>query len=266
MRFGQTTGVTFQAIDSFVSENMRGKGIFTKLAWAYEEYATQLGADLFWGFPNINAAPAWFHKLDWQNHGQVPFLIKPLRAGFFCRKFGLSIDFPLSFAKDQNLRPITSIGNWGDYLWEFVSGNIKVGRVRDKEYLNHRLFNCPQSDRYRVVTNADINRPVILASRQEEKHGGKIAYLMEALGGSDLEEILMSELGYLRLMGAELVLAWAFPWSPNYKILRRAGFLPLPARFRPINIWLGSKSKTEHAKSSEKKENWYLSYLDSDTV
>ena len=64
MSLGRTTGVTFQAIDSFVSENMRGKGIFTKLAIAYEEYATQIGADLFWGFPNINAAPAWFSKLN----------------------------------------------------------------------------------------------------------------------------------------------------------------------------------------------------------
>jgi GNAT superfamily N-acetyltransferase len=85
MQFGSETGVAFQAVDSFVSESMRGKGIFTQLARAYDVHATSSGGDLVWGFPNDNAAPAWFGKLDWHSHGQVPFLIKPLRAGFFCR-------------------------------------------------------------------------------------------------------------------------------------------------------------------------------------
>jgi len=98
MQFGDVTGTAFQAVDSFVSETMRGKGIFTRLARAYDDYSKEIRADLVWGFPNDNAAPAWFGKLGWHSHGQVPFLIKPLRAGFFARKLKLPIDFPLTRA------------------------------------------------------------------------------------------------------------------------------------------------------------------------
>ena len=266
MQFGSETGVAFQAVDSFVSESMRGKGIFTQLARAYDAHATSSGGDLVWGFPNDNAAPAWFGKLDWHSHGQVPFLIKPLRAGFFCRKFRLPLDFPLTRARDQNLPPVTEVGEWGDALWDSVASTIGVGMVRDRAFLNHRLFNSPQAGNYRVVASSDHAAPAIVATREAEKHGGRIAYVMEALGGSSLEPMMMSELGRLASRGVELALAWSFPWSPNYRTLRKAGFMPLPERLRPIHIWFGSRPKSGLAAPADQQGQWYLSYLDSDTV
>lgn len=266
MQFGSETGIAFQAVDSFVSESMRGKGIFTQLARAYDTHATSSGGDLVWGFPNDNAAPAWFGKLGWHSHGQVPFLIKPLRAGFFCRKFRLPLDFPLTRACDQNLSSIAEVGEWGDALWDSVAPPVGVGRVRDRAFLNHRLFNAPQAEQYRVVASTDQTAPSIVATREAEKHGGRIAYVMEALGGSSLEPLVMSELGRLASRGVELALAWSFPWSPNYRTLRKAGFIPLPERLRPIHIWFGSRPKSGLAASADQQGQWYLSYLDSDTV
>jgi GNAT superfamily N-acetyltransferase len=266
MQFGSETGVAFQAVDSFVSESMRGKGIFTQLARAYDVHAAGSGGDLVWGFPNDNAAPAWFGKLGWHSHGQVPFLIKPLRAGFFSRKFRLPFDFPLTRARDQNLPPVTEVGEWGDALWESVAPAVGVGTVRDRAFLNHRLFNGPQAGHYRVVASSDQAAPAIVATREAEKHGGRIAYVMEALGGSSLEPLVMSELGHLASRGVELALAWSFPWSPNYRTLRKAGFMPLPERLRPIHIWFGSRPKSGLAAPADHQGQWYLSYLDSDTV
>jgi GNAT superfamily N-acetyltransferase len=108
MQFGETRGTAVQAVDSYVSETMRGKGIFTRLAQAYDEHARESGTDLVWGFPNDNAAPAWYGKLGWHRHGQVPFMIKPLRAGFFSRKLKLPIDFPLTLARDQQIEVSTA--------------------------------------------------------------------------------------------------------------------------------------------------------------
>lgn len=266
MQFGSETGIAFQAVDSFVSESMRGKGIFTQLARAYDAHAASSGGDLVWGFPNDNAAPAWFGKLGWHSHGQVPFLIKPLRAGFFCRKFRLPLDFPLTRARDQNLSSIAEVGEWGDALWDLAAPDIHVGTVRDRAFLNHRLFNGPQAEQYRVVASPDNSAPAIVATREAEKHGGRIAYVMEALGGASLEPLVMSELGRLALRGVELALAWSFPWSPNYRTLRKAGFVPLPERLRPINIWFGSRPKSDLSALADNKGQWYLSYLDSDTV
>lgn len=266
MKVGAINGTGLQAVDSFVSETMRGKGIFTQLARAYDNHAEETGADLVWGFPNDNAAPAWFGKLGWFKHGQVPFLIKPLRSGYFFRKLRLGIDFPLTLSRDQKLSAISSIGAWGDVLWDRAEIEIGCAVIRDRDYLSHRLFGAPHAAQYRTVADTDLAQPALFATREAEKHGGQIAYVMEALGGSSLAELLMSELGRLRERGVELVLAWSFPWSPNYRVLRKAGFMPLPERLRPIHIWFGSRPKTLRAELAKNPENWYLSYLDSDTV
>ena len=266
MKFGAARGVGLQAVDSFVSAEMRGQGIFSALARRYDSHAEEAGADLVWGFPNDNAAPAWFGKLGWQPHGQVPFLIKPLRAGYFLRKLRLGFDFPVSFSQDQHLAAIDGIGEWGDALWQDVEAGIGCATIRDRDYLSHRIFGAPHRGQYRAVADTDHGRAGLVVTREAEKHGGKIAYLMEALGGASLTELLMSELGRLRGRGVELVLAWAFPWSPNYRTLRRAGFFPLPERVRPIHIWFGSRPKKPSAACANASGQWYLSYLDSDTI
>lgn len=265
IKLGARTGKAFQAIDSFVAAEMRGKGMFTQLARAYAEHAVQEGADLVWGFPNDNAAPAWFGKLGWVNHGQVPFMIKPLRAGYFLRKLKLFGDFPLSFTQDQNLQPIDSVGVWADDLWRNFSSGIGCSIVRDSTFLQHRLFAGPNAKGYRVVAEQGADGGLV-ATHEAEKHGGHIAYLMEAMGGDCLKGMLESELARLRNRGAELVLAWCYPWSPNYRHLRACGFMPLPERIRPTRIWFGGRASSDHGKLAETKNNWYLSYLDSDTV
>lgn len=266
MKFGKGTGAGLQAVDSFVTNDMRGKGVFTELARAYDRHAGRSGADLVWGFPNDNAAPAWFRKLDWHSHEQVPLLVKPLRSGLFLRKMRLPLDIPLSLARDQNLGAVAGIEGWADSLWENVALKIGCGTVRDREYLSHRLFRAPQANDYRVVVDDNLHTAALVATREAAKHGGRIAYLMEALGGASLRELLMSELGRLRDRGVEIVLAWSFPWSPNYSALRGAGFLPFPQRLRPIRIWFGSRPKTSAAACANDSRQWYLSYLDSDTV
>ena len=137
--------------------------------------------------------------------------------------------------------------------------------MRDSSFLQHRLFDGPHSGSYRVVAETSADGGLV-ATRQAEKHGGQIAYLMEAMGGDCVKGMLNSELARLRNRGVELVLAWCYPWSPNYRHLRACGFMPLPERSRPTRIWFGGRASSNHGKFAETKSNWYLSYLDSDTV
>lgn len=265
VNFGGREAAALQAVDSFVSEKARGKGVFTGLARAYEEYARKEGADLIWGFPNANAAPAWFGKLNWSPMGQVPFLIKPLRAGFLLRKLRLPLDFPLSFAADQNLQPVIAFGDWADELWSGLSRKVDCATARDRSFLTHRLINAPMARSYRVVAD-EREGGALVATTEAVKHGGSIGYLLEAMGHRELDGLLASEMGRLRDRGVEVVLAWSFPWSSNYRTLRNAGFIPLPERLRPIQIWFGSRPLSPKAALAVDKKNWYLSYLDSDTV
>jgi GNAT superfamily N-acetyltransferase len=266
MKFGSNYGVGYQAVDSYVSPEVRGQGLFTQLAKTYATHLQNEAADLVWGFPNDNAAPAWFGKLGWTKFGQTPFLIKPLRAGYFLRKFHLFGDFPVSFGQDQDLQSINATGEWVDEAWDRFSAHIGCATIRDQSFLNHRLFDCPQRSDYRVVANENSTDGALVATREAHKHGGKIAYLMEAFGGPSLCGVLTSEMARLRGNGTELALAWAYPWSPNYKALRRCGFVPLPERLRPITIWFGAMAFSSRATSAMDPSSWYLSYLDSDTV
>ena len=266
IQFGNSTGIAFQAVDSFVSPEMRGRGLFTQLACAYDNYASEVGADLVWGFPNDNAAPAWFGKLGWHKHGQVPFLIKPLRVGFFLRKIGITCDFPITNAIDQNILPVTKLGDWTDVLWEKTSTSIGISIVRDQSFLQHRLLASPQAKNYRIVADTDESSPSIVVTLEAHKHGGHIAYIMEALGESALLPLLMSEIGRLTARGVEIALAWSYPWSPNYRTFLKAGFVPLPEFLRPIRIWFGCTPKSPYAQQAILPELWYLSYLNSDGI
>ena len=207
MQFGKERGTAFQAVDSFVAPEMRGQGLFTGLAETYAEHAQGQSADLIWGFPNDSAAPAWFGNLGWTSHGQVPFLIKPLRAGYFLRKLHLGGDFVLAPGRDQNLQAISVADDWADDLWDRFAAGISCATVRDSSFLNHRLFGAPQAQEYRVVAETDLQGSALVATREAKKHGGHIAYVMEAMGGAALRGVLNSELARLRDRGVELALA-----------------------------------------------------------
>jgi hypothetical protein len=153
-------------------------------------------------------------------------MIKPLRAGFFGRKLRLPIDVPLTFARDQHVEAVTEIGGWGDALWGRVAPRVGVGTIRDRAFMQRHICDAPLSSQYWVVADTVKNSPALVVTQEADKHGGRIAYVMEALGGPSLLPLLMSDLGRLVSRRIEVALAWSYLWSPNYRDLRRAGFLP----------------------------------------
>lgn len=260
-----TRCVAYQAIDSIVSEAARGKGAFTRLANTFSCSCETNRVDVVWGFPNENAAHPWFHKLCWTKLGTVPFLFKPLRAGYLLRKFRLPFDVPLSVLRDEKAPLITHLHDEADALWDRLSRRVGCSVVRDSAYLRWRLFNCP-SAAYRVAGTGGRQLTGLVATHIAEKHGGRIGYVMEAIGDGDLAALLRSEMGYLREQDVEVVLAWCFPWSPNYAAFRAAGFHPLPNALRPTEIYFGARAYSARGQRALTPQAWYLSYLDSDTV
>lgn len=259
-KLGTARGRSYQAIDSVVANDMQGRGVFTKLASAFSE-AEGGETDVVWGFPNANAAPAWFGKLGWRRHGEAPFLIKPLRTGYLLRRFGLPIDVRVSRLRDSGARPASDVDDRVNEIWNRFAAPIGFSVFRDLAYLRWRLFGRA-GGAYRVVQDDRA----LVASTIANKHGGRIGYMMEALGERPrLEELLRSEVGRLADEAADVALAWCYPWSPNYAAYRRLGFMPLPPRLRPIAIHVGSRAYSPLGGVSDDAANWYLSFLDSDT-
>jgi GNAT superfamily N-acetyltransferase len=269
---------TWQAVDLVVEAAYRGRGVFSKLGKAFLEGAAEGGTRIVWGFPNENAAHGWFGRFGWLRFGTAPFMIRPLRTGSFLRRLARplgAIDVPLIRARPTGkleLRVIEQFGPEVDRLWARFSGRIGCGAVRDAEWLNWRLMNRPGTVYRTVGAFQGSEMRAFVSSRVLDKHGARIFYVMEAMSGAEeddpqLAELLRHEAARAAGLGAEVALAWCPVSAPNRHVYRKAGFINFPERLRPITIHFGAKFLDNQLPAELRRaDQWYVSYLDSDTI
>ena len=267
----------YQAVDLIVDPAYRGRGVFAALGKTLLDGAAGEGGAMVWGFPNDNAAPAWFGRFSWLRFGTAPFLVRPLRSGYFLRRLASPLgraDVRLvgKARKPHGLRAIERFGAETDALWRAFGAGLDWAAERDSRWLNWRFADRPQSA-YRSVGLGDGEGSLraLVTSCVLDKHGGRIFYVMEALArpGEEraLAALLRHELARAADSGADAALAWCPKRAPNRAAYRRAGFLPLPERLRPVRIHFGAKPLAEKLPAAALEgERWYVSYFDSDTV
>ena len=83
-------------------------------------------------------------------------------------------------------------------------------------------------------------------------------------GAGVMAPLLAQAMVRMREAGADVVLAWSMDHSFNRKAFRRLGFFTLPERLRPIELHFGVRPLGDAPVTD--RNNWYLSYCDSDTV
>jgi hypothetical protein len=270
-----------QSVDTLVDADFRGRSLFTKMAKAVYQRVCEQGGSFVYGFPNANSAPGFFGKLGWMSLDPVPFLMKPIRTAFFASKlpggrwlrklpdWRLPIWGP-QLQAGQELRRITDIGPELSSLWDRFASNVAVAVDRNSEYLRWRL--SKPGERYECLGVFEATRLIAFcAYTTAVKHGGRIGYVIELLHDPGRDSagaaLLVESLRRMAADGAEAVLAWCFGHSPNASAHRRAGFLPLPERLRPIELHIGVRPLDESLKPVlSDRRNWYISYCDSDTV
>lgn len=273
-KLGDKTGTIHQSMDTIVDPVCRGKGLFTRLLNAFYEAAPKLDTAILYGFPNSNSAPGFFGKLGWTRIGSVPFLIKPLRTGYFLKRLlKLNIDLPVAFTRRADLARVSDITAFDarvDRLWQEVSKTIPCAVVRDSAYLNWRLFKHPEV-KYtsKAVYGADGAMRAFISYRHTEKHGGRIGYVLEALAvpGAEADLALLFRVMNNGFIAAKVdaVLAWCLPHSANRSAYAKAGFMVLPDKLRPIELHFGARLFGDTGLGLQ-ADDWYISYLDSDTV
>jgi GNAT superfamily N-acetyltransferase len=276
LRVGAELHLAYQAIDTVVDPAYRGRGVFVGLGQAAQDSANH-GGRVLWGFPNANAAPGWFGRLGWRNFGTVPFLVRPLRSGYALRKllpFLGRIDLPLigQARPSGDQREIVRFDDQAGSLWNAARAGGVVGVERDAAWLNWRLMDKPAAH-YRSVGVYDSKGRLegFVSTCILAKHSGRICYVMEAMSPvekpASVGALLRDELARAAQLGAEIALAWCPANAPGREGYRRAGFLSLPDRLRPIEIHFGARAVVpEAAPAVESGSNWFISYLDSDTV
>jgi GNAT superfamily N-acetyltransferase len=265
----------FQAVDLVVDPAYRGRGAFSGLGRTLLDGAATEGGVMVWGFPNDNAQHAWFNRFGWLRFGTAPFMIRPIRTGYFLRRIAPFLGrVDIRVAGGSGLEPelISRFGDEFDELWKEFSSDIGCAAARTSEWFNWRFVDRPGTSYRNVVLRAQDGRlDAFVSTCLLEKHEGKILYVMEALGrsggGSALTRLLKSEIGRAADLGAEVALAWCPEHAPNRASYRGAGFLPFPDRLRPVRIHFGAKLLTDNVPEQVRDgSRWYVSYLDSDNV
>jgi hypothetical protein len=265
----------YQAIDTCVHPSARGEGLFVKMGSLAED-PSALGGDVLWGFPNANAAPGWYRRLGWTNFGEVPLLMRPLRSSFIFGRVHpklAAVDIRMvgkaAPVGDIFLRGSELAGAF-DRLWQRVSANFGIAVDRSGSWMRWRLFDRPEGGYRSVGMKAGGELQAFVSTKIADKHDSRLCYMMEAIGDPDhpgkLVQLIRSELRHAADQGAEVALAWCPRTAPNYRAYRKAGFVPVPGRIRPIEINFGARSLVAPTAAAAKAgARWYISFLDSDT-
>lgn len=285
-----TFGVTFkiesqellgcQSLDTITDIDYRGKGLFVKLAKHVYHNAKNEGIALVYGFPNGNSIHGFKTKLEWDVLDSVPFLIKPLKSSYFTSRISFLNflpNFKMSFlgytnSNQYRIEEAFSFPQETNQLWKIFSKDIKVAVQRNKKYLDWRYINKPLEN-YKIAhcyskENVYLGFIVYVV---KEKHGGKIAYIMELIFNLNNpmagDKLLQYAVNQIKKEDADCILSWCLPHSPNKKTFKKEFFFNLPEKFRPIELHFGARSfKSELNAIINNRNNWYLSYSDSDTV
>jgi hypothetical protein len=274
---GDRTLLAAQSLDTMVDAKFRGFGLFTKLARAVYDEMARSGVAFVYGFPNGNSYPGFVQKLGWATLDPVPFLFRPLSLGYAFGKLNSKLrNLPLRMPpigrrgrseQIQGLPDREAI----DTLWANFSRNLGVARVRDHEFLSRRYSRHPRAIyRYRAVIDAGKLAGLIIYC-VEDKHGGRIGYVMELMCIADRQDcagwLLADAVHDMSNDSCDGVLAWCLEHSPYYDKYLKQIFLPMPTRLRPIELHFGGRQLSgEPIEMLKDRKQWYLSYSDSDTV
>lgn len=266
---------TFLAIDLVVDPDYRGRGVFMGLGKAGLSAAADRAA-FVWGFPNANAAHAWFNRFGWVRLGEPPLMARPLRTAVLARRFGLrsgQLDFPLT-QRPRSISDVVHIERFdadADSIWAETSTAFGCLAFRDAAWLNWRFVDAPGTQYRRVglIENGSLTAFVVTA--RKNKNGVSLLYVVEALSidranQARLAHLIRNELAVAAAEGAEVALCWAPSAGCNYRAYRMAGFLSLPKWLRPSDTHFGVKPFADTPSASIVPGSWYVSYMDSDSI
>ena len=271
-----------QSIDTLTDSKHRKKGLFKSLANDLYNRCINENISFVYGFPNDQSAFAFFNRLDWTEVTTVPFKILLLNTSYVKKiiakksKFISNLIPSLSLyrkrvklSQNKKIVAVNRFSEITDTVWRSFSESYQVGLLQDADYMNWRIFDKPNEEyKVRMLYENDIAIAYVIYV-VKSKHDGRIGYLMDFIYlqnfSKSAQDLLKYAINDMKNDNAEVILAWNLDHSLNSKNLNDVGFRKLYKWLRPIKLYFGVRVFGSD-KGLDKKDNWYLSYLDSDTV
>lgn len=274
-------------------KRVRGKGLFTELARKVYADIKAEGCKIVYGFPNSQSINGFMNRLGWFEIASfplhlrfinvVPFLKKAIGDNLMAKVLGwLGNLFLMMVFRDTKLGKANpdmeiilckSIPDGLNDIWEKSFLAQRICLVRDKKYLEWRYLRKPFF-KYAVYAAFSKENKVLgyAITNVADKFGIRIIYVMEFAAIEDSKEIYKSLIKTLHKMAerikADAISLLILPNNPNYAFLLKYGFLPIPKRIFPQDIYFGACIISDDVEKDyvQDSRNWYISWGDLDVV
>jgi len=279
------------SIDAMTHPDYRRQAVFATLGQSAYAEVEREGPAVTYIFPRKISMIGTIEKFDWKYLCSLTVFAKPLDASRVAERFirrstvltpvralftGLLRPFsrPANPPPDEHLetRRVERFDSRFDDLWARVAPRYAVALVRDSTYLNWRYSDNPGRD-YRTLA-AERGGEVVayVTLRCMEQYGLRGGMIVDLLAAPGEEEALSSLLGHAERFLREQqrdIMACLLNGDDRYRrLLRKHGFLPLPARMGFKEWYFGYR--INRAIVSEElcadRASWFLTFGDTDVV
>lgn len=273
------------SLNTLTGEEYRGLGIFTKLA----DYNYKIAGEnsLFcYGVPNQNSYPGFIKKLRFNDIGEVPLLLRPLKISSLMQKYFKSGIFSKLISpidvffkpkiKNKSNYDIIDINdeniNLIDEFWNRIQDKYPIMFIRNSKYIKYRYIDILER-KYKILMALEKGKPVALIV-------GRITEIAEIKSGIYLDFII--DKGYEKA-GKDLIDAMNVYFYKNeasligclitkktkeYNILKQNLFFKCPkfAEPQPFPIIIRKFTENDLGVDMLDIDNWYFTAGDYDVI
>ena len=269
------------ALNVATDEAHRGQGVFVSLGHAADERMAQAGARLAWALPNDNSFPGFVRRLGYTHIGDVPLLVRPVNVQALVRKrlpapgldvLAAALGRPFARPLPKAARPVEGVRIEAvesfdarfDALWARLRGRQRVMVLRDARYLDWRFHGVPLRRYHTLLALADGEPQGYAVLRTGEIAGMAAGLVVDVVVlREDAGRALVSEaLAWFAGHDLDLLASLMLPHAPEYRLLRGAGFRPLPRALLPQRFRVVARDGAAFLDL----RNWFLTMGDYDVV
>jgi hypothetical protein len=260
-----------RAVDTSTHPNYRRLGVFSRLTRVSVDRARESGVHLIFNTPNPQSM-AGYLKLGWQRVGRPRLLVKVLRpwrvvpALIQRRSAKLTPeDVPGFFSGSGPETVEESLAN-GDRMERLLARDdaLRADGIRTERsvaFLRWRYGTVP-SPSYFALWGGTAPDDGCVIFRPNIRRGLREIMISEWLTAGEGEPETRRLVARLaQNVRADYLVASATPGTPHWRVLRGAGFIPMPERFGP-NFTVFPLTWSLNTLNPARLENWRLSLGD----
>lgn len=261
----------------------RGRGVFAGLGRAADEQMENAGASLAFAMPNESSFPGFVRRLGYTHVGDIPLLVRPVKVrrlvaarlrvpglGALAAVLARPLFPPLPASAQQvpgvTASPVEEFGAPFDALWQRLRGRERVLVVRDATYLTWRFRRIPLRRYDALLATADGQPAGYVVLRVVDILGMRAGMVVDFLVDPAAEHagraLVSAALAYFADKDVDLLAALMLQHAPEYRLLRRAGFRPLPRALLPQRFRLVARD----GQVVRERRSWFLTMGDYDVV